>query len=286
MNDISSHIKILRVSHWVKNLLVFVPIITAHKFTNYKLFQSTLISLFCMSLVASAGYIFNDIHDRESDKQNPLKKNKLIANKKIRLKNAFFLCFLLLSLGIGISVEISKELSFALLTYFALVFFYSKYLKNIVVINILSLSIFYLLRIYIGCIACHVVLSFWLAMFSLLIFSSLATAKKFIQSSNSMYEISGFHQKDEIFLLTLGISLSMTSVLTLGLYLNDMGTTSFYKRPQILWLLVPILQILLSRVWLDCIRGKIIKDPIDYLMKSRFLLPTCVLFLIIYFLAV
>ena len=124
-------IKLARVKHWLKNFLIFLPLIFSGSLTNLKLFALTLIAFFLFSFVSSVVYILNDINDIENDRKHPQKKNRPLASGAISIKYAyiFLIILLLISMIIGIAISIKLNNLYVILivlAYFILNILYSK----------------------------------------------------------------------------------------------------------------------------------------------------------------
>ena len=259
-------LKLLRIQQWVKNLLCFVPIISAHEFGNPHLLLVALETTICMSLVASTGYIFNDISDRVSDRSNPYKKLRPISSGTVTIIQGKIVASLCLVLGLIFSLHIEKFLVFCFFGYFCSVVLYTKFFKKNEIVNVVFLTFFYLFRILVGGIACSISISFWLAMFAFFFFLGLAHLKK---TSDFVLEDEG---RDEASILVsnfFGVASSYLSVLILGLYLNDPSVSASFSHPRILWLFIPLILISNMIVWRDCFRDKIRTDPVIYFIRNR-----------------
>ena len=77
--SMSTWVKVLRIHQWLKNLLLFIPLLAAHEFSNADAWLSLLLAFFAFSICASSVYIANDLLDLESDRRHPRKKNRPFA---------------------------------------------------------------------------------------------------------------------------------------------------------------------------------------------------------------
>ena len=102
-SKLASLVALLRVHHWVKNLLVFVPLITGHEINNPHLFGLGAIAFLVFSLAASASYIINDLHDLKTDRQHPVKRWRPFASGKIAISTGYILSPLLLLVSVAIA---------------------------------------------------------------------------------------------------------------------------------------------------------------------------------------
>jgi 4-hydroxybenzoate polyprenyltransferase len=165
------YLKLLRPIQWIKNLLIFVPIIFAKElFIEHKL-ATTSFAFFTFCLIASSMYVVNDIFDRKIDVLHPQKQFRPIASGKVSLKAALLLAFILL-FGSSLMVYFYIPHIWRLFViYFVLNLAYSLYLKHVVIFDILVIAGFYLLRILVGGFSAGIYISRWLVLCT--IFSAL-----------------------------------------------------------------------------------------------------------------
>lgn len=153
-------IKQLRVKQWVKNFLIFAPLLFSFNLFNKSDLLYTLFTFLCYSFLASFVYIINDIKDVEADKAHPTKKNRPIASGKLSVKNAYLLAFFSISVSLILSILINKPtLYFILAGYLVLNLLYAYKLKHISIIDCISIAIGFELRILAGCVAIGVIAS-------------------------------------------------------------------------------------------------------------------------------
>ena len=172
-----NYFNFLRPYHWIKNTLVFIPMLASHQINDLSL-KYSLLAFLSFSLIASCGYVFNDIIDLKSDKLHPYKKNRLLASGKVTKLESKFIIFFLLIFVILISSLINIKFSIIILIYFLLSLIYSFNLKKKIILDIIILSLFYVLRIFGGSQATDIYISPWLISFSIFFFFSLAAIKR------------------------------------------------------------------------------------------------------------
>lgn len=282
--------KVLRLHQWVKNLLLFVPALTAHRWLDKDvLFKSTLAFL-SFSLVASSVYIINDLIDVKSDRLHPRKKNRPFASNSFPLALGVGLVPLLISLGLGLAMFVGHEFIFVLSIYFAMTLLYSIYAKRLLLWDVIILASLYTIRIFAGSAASGVPVSKWLLAFSLFIFLSLALAKRVSelkvhqQKTGEVIPGRGYQTIDEEALSNLGSASGYLSVLVFALYVNSTEVTQFYRYPETLWFTCPLILYWISRIWIISNRGQLHDDPIVFAIKDKvsylvLLLTMAVLFL-------
>jgi 4-hydroxybenzoate polyprenyltransferase len=275
--------KALRVHQWVKNLLLFVPILAAHHFGNVQSLTTLLIAFMSFSLCASSVYIINDLLDLESDRQHLRKKNRPFASAKLTIAVGIAIVPLLISLSIALGVMVGKDFLIVLILYFLITIAYSLVFKYVVLVDCLILASLYTVRIIAGAAAASLSLSFWLLSFSIFIFLSLALVKRYAelmvqdQAGKSFMHGRGYIISDASLLQTFGVSSGYISALVFALYMRSEDILSLYVKPTAIWLFLPILLFWVSWVWLKASRGEMHDDPIIFAAKDKASLIVAVL---------
>ena len=160
-------IKELRVYQWVKNLLVFVPLLTSHQLANLDLFWRACLGFLSFSLCASCVYVINDMTDVESDRQHHRKRNRPFASGNLSLAYAFSLGPLLFVASFGLAGLLGWRSLVVLAVYFTITVLYSFWLKRKLLVDVFTLAALYTLRLIAGHAAYGVELSSWLLSFSM-----------------------------------------------------------------------------------------------------------------------
>ncbi|MGD8353813.1 MAG: decaprenyl-phosphate phosphoribosyltransferase [Pseudomonadota bacterium] len=178
MNIVKAYIKLLRPHHWVKNGFVLAPIIFADRLFNVEslILETSAFAVFC--LVSSAVYALNDVFDRELDRNHPTKKNRPVASGQIPAAGAVALSIFLMAAGILGAAGIGKAFLAWVVFYLLLQFGYNVFLKKIVILDILTVAMGFVIRAVAGSLAIRVVSSPWLILCSLLIALFLGFAKR------------------------------------------------------------------------------------------------------------
>jgi len=154
---------VLRPSHWVKNVIVLAAPAASMSLTNASACKSALIAFAAFCLTASATYAINDAVDREADASHPIKRNRPIARGAIRPAAAFGLAAVLLAAALGLSVSyLGSWVTFVLSLYFAVTVAYSWALKQAVILDVMIISLGFVLRAWAGALAVDVPPSEWL----------------------------------------------------------------------------------------------------------------------------
>lgn len=177
------YLQLIRVKHWVKNLLIFVPIICG-KALNDNNIWTIILGFISFSFGASFIYIINDIKDIEQDKMHERKKERPLAKGIIKKRDAIILAIVMLILSLGINSIINGSIlnlsNYILIAYIIINILYSFYLKKIVIIDVLLLSMGFVLRVYYGASLVDIYVSdyLFLTIFSGSLFLSLGKRKK------------------------------------------------------------------------------------------------------------
>lgn len=271
----SDWIRELRVHQWLKNLLLFVPLLAAHQLGNVQALSALLIAFVSFSLCASAVYITNDLFDLESDRRHPRKRNRPFASAKLPIIQGVAVAPLLIFVSIGLGLLVGTEFLIVLLVYLLLTVSYSLFLKCIVLVDCLALATLYTVRIIAGGVAVSLTLSFWLLVFSVFIFLSLALVKRYaellvqLQVGESVAHGRGYQVSDASLLQTFGVSSGYISTLVIALYMRSEDVLSLYAQPTAIWFVLPILLFWVSWVWLKAARGEMHDDPIVFAIKDK-----------------
>lgn len=268
------YVKMIRVHQWLKNLLVGVPMASAHLLGSSESVVKAVIAFFAFSLCASAVYLMNDLLDLDADRQHIRKCNRPLASGSIPVQHAALMAPVLLVAAIVLSLALPPAFLLVLTGYFAMTLAYSLRLKRQVIVDVLLLAALYTTRIVAGAVATAVRPSFWLLAFSMFIFLSLAIVKRYSEMRITLLQSRqnaagrGYAVTDLSVLLSLGVSAGMAAVLVLALYINDPETRRLYPDTVWLWLVPPLILYWVSRVWMKTHRGEIDDDPIVFAVRD------------------
>jgi 4-hydroxybenzoate polyprenyltransferase/phosphoserine phosphatase len=269
-------LRALRVRQWVKNLLVLVPLLTAHLLVDPAAWGRALLAFLAFCLLASGTYLVNDLHDLRSDRLHPSKRRRPLAAGLLPIPIAVAIAGGLVAVGVAIGgLLLPAAFLASLLGYLGLTLAYSFLLKSRLLVDVIGLALLYTIRIVAGAAAIAVVLSPWLLMFSLFIFTSLAFLKRFVElrrvpvAAGATLAGRGYAPTDLAVLRVLGPGCGLLSVLVLALYVHSPQVEALYAAPQALWLLVPIMVYWVSRIWFLAERGEVDDDPVEFAVRDR-----------------
>lgn len=269
-------LKALRVHQWAKNILIFLPMLLAHRLNDPALYVRAVIAFFAFSFAASAIYVFNDLFDLHADQHHPRKKNRPFAAGNLNLAAAAGAAPLLVLAALGVSLLLPFAFIAVLLLYLVITTLYSWRLKQLALLDVMTLAGLYAIRILAGTAAYGVETSTWLIAFSIFLFFSLAMVKRYAElleaSEGSADAVRvrgrGYREADLPLLAGFGAGSGCVAVLVLALYINSEKIIQFYKNPALLWLLCPLFLYWIARVWLLASRGELSDDPLDFAARD------------------
>ena len=289
--SLKSWIQAIRVHQWVKNILLFVSLITAHKLSDSMCIYNSVKAFLAFSLCSSSVYIFNDLMDLHSDRSHPNKQHRPFANCSLPISSGMIAIPILLFAAIIISFTLPLKFLLLLFIYIILTAWYSVHLKQKVLIDVILLSSLYTLRILAGSLAIAVPTTAWLLAFSVFLFLSLALMKRYTelfslkQNNEDIIKGRGYCSQDLEIIAAMGSASGYISVLVLALYIQNPRITILYNTSELLWFLCPLILYWISRMWVLAHRGKMIDDPIIFAIKDKISYTVGILSLFIIFLA-
>jgi len=266
----------LRLHQWVKNLLIFLPLLAAHQIGDGATLMRAVLAFLAFGMTASAVYLLNDLLDLPADRRHPTKCRRPFAAGDLPLAWGLWLVPLLLGGATLISLSWLPILFLAVLGgYFILTTAYSFVLKRVPILDVMMLASLYTIRVVAGAAAVAVVPSFWLLAFSMFIFLSLALVKRFteLQGLLERGELTatgrGWHVDDLPLVQTLGTASGLVCVLVAALYVDSESARRLYATPEALWLICPLLLYWVSRLWFKTHRGQVQDDPVVFALRDR-----------------
>lgn len=271
---IAPWLRALRVHQWLKNLLLFVPLLTAFSFFEADKLATMVAAFLAFSLAASATYVVNDLWDLESDRLHPRKRQRPFASAQIPIWKGVAMAVGALTAGLAIAASVSQAFCLIVMLYLALTTSYSWVLKGYVLIDVLVLSLLYTLRILAGSVALSITTSSWLLAFSVFIFFSLALVKR-CSELVSLGQIGrdatrgrDYRVTDLTVLWPLGVGSALCAVVVFGLFISAAETQARYASPQLLWFTAIGLIYWLARLWMKTARGEMDDDPVVFAIRD------------------
>lgn len=262
----------LRPHHWVKNLLVFVPVLTAQRWAEPQIWALAGAVFVAFSLCSSAVYLTNDVWDIDDDRAHPVKRHRPIASGRLRPEQAILVAVLLTGVALGLSMPLGA--GWVLLVYIIWSFAYSAKLKTLAVADVVSLVGFYMLRLLAGGEATGIPVSGWLLAYGGSIFASLALAKRSAELGGAaagdlpLPQRRGYRPRDHGVLMVAGVVAAVGSGIVLLLYVAVGPARQIYDRPEWLMLSGGVVLVWLLRVWRLASQSRLHSDPIVFALRD------------------
>ena len=274
----------LRPHQWVKNVLVFVPIIAAHE-THPWLYVVVAGAFVALSACASGTYLLNDLLDLPYDRQHTSKRRRPIAAGKTPLLPMMGIGAALVTGGLGLAFALSPRTGLCVLGYLIASIAYSLLLKRMVFLDVVTLALLYAIRVLAGAVATSIVLSLWFLAFFLFTFLGLAIVKRqhelrTLSWSGGTNTKGRAYTTDDLAAMTaLAAGSGFAAVVVFALYAQSSDADMLYSRPVFLWAICPLLLYWLGRMTLLANRGAVADDPVVFAVQDRvsWLIGLCVL---------
>ena len=267
------YLKLIRVKHWIKNLLIFIPLICSG-FINIDNILNLIIGFFSFSFMSSFIYIINDIKDIEKDKLHPRKKKRPLPSGKITKKKAIIIAIILLIASLSFNYIIHKEILntslYLLLGYMIINVLYSMGLKNIAILDIVLLASGFIIRVYYGASIINVPVSDWLflTILNASLFLGLGKRKKELINNKDSRKV--LKEYNEAFL-------DRFQYISLGLMLVFYSLWTIEQDIKFLSLTIPLLIIIFMKYCL-IIEKSDEGDPTTILYQDKMLLFLCLIY--------
>jgi 4-hydroxybenzoate polyprenyltransferase len=266
---------LLRVRHWIKNVLLAVPYLTAHAWSRPDAAVSLVWAWLAMSFVASATYVLNDLSDVAHDREHAAKRFRPLASGAIGVFPAITAAAALAGMGGVIAWSVSLRFAAIIAIYAVITTLYTRVAKRIALLDVMLLACLWVLRLVAGAAAIQVELSMWLLSFGAFLFLSLSLIKRAAELEayhgpvERLLPGRGYARRDLPAILGFGTATATVSVLVLALFVDSTAAQHAYPHHERLWLLCLPMWFWLSRLWLITARGEMHHDPIEYSVKDR-----------------
>ncbi|SDI62599.1 UbiA family prenyltransferase [Alloyangia pacifica] len=264
----------LRPHQWLKNVLVFLPLLAAHKFEWLPITQA-LLAFVAYSLIASSVYLLNDLLDLAADRAHPRKRTRPFAAGDLPLSWGTVMTPALLLAGFALAAFLGTGFFAVMAFYFVMTTAYSLALKRKLVVDICTLAGLYTLRIIAGGVATQTPLSVWLLAFSVFFFFSLAAVKRQAElvssaaQGNIKAQGRGYTTEDIPVVANMAVASGYISILVMALYLNTDAVRRLYNETAPLWGICLVLLFWVSRTVMITHRGWMQDDPVIFAAKDR-----------------
>lgn len=285
-------LKELRIHQSLKNLLLFLPLIAAHEFFDLNKIFLLLVGFGLFSASAFSVYLLNDLLDLPSDRVHKTKRFRPIAAGLILPIPALITSVSLLVTSVVLAFFVMPNFGLIILLYIFVTIAYSFQLKKIAILDVVVLSLLYMIRILAGSVLGGIDLSFWFTGLTLFLFISLAIAKRSAElisfkDFNSQVSIPGrgYMSQDLGTLSALGVSSGLVSILFLAIYIYSSSAQDLYSNPYLLWLAIPTFFYWIANLWLCVGRGILNEDPVIFALRNRASQFSAVLMAMIFFIS-
>lgn len=269
-------LRALRPHQWVKNALVFVPLVLGGLLLEPDAWGYAFLGFVALCFAASATYIFNDLRDLQSDRKHWTKRDRPFASGALSARTGYVVGAILLIAAFAIGAIIGPEETIMLALYVAGAVSYTLYWKRIPIADIFVIASLFTFRIALGIMILDVRISPWLLVFSMFVFLSLSAAKRHTEllrskgNGKSAIPGRGYVRDDAELLLALGVAAMLGAVLINIMYLlEDAFPRAVYANTDWLWTIPPVIFLFLGRVWLLSHRGLLLDDPVAFALKDR-----------------
>lgn len=267
-------LRTLRPHQWLKNLLMLVPLLAAHRWDDAECWLKIGPALLAVCCVASAAYVINDLSDLSADRRHPSKKDRPFASGRLEIPMGISAVAVLLAIGFGLAWVSGTEAVVTTLGYLGLSLVYSLTVKKLPLADVVWLSGLYSYRVIIGGVIAGVMVSPWLLAYSTGLFLGLAFMKRYIELSSvnpkneGRVPGRGYVGGDAGWMRVAGVSASLASIVVLGFYLESPTSRALYAQPVWLWLVVLAMAGWLGRIWIMAGQKKVDDDPVWFAAKD------------------
>lgn len=268
-------LRALRPHQWAKNALLFLPLLTSQLYDDVNAVAAASLGFIAFCLVASSGYLLNDLLDLDADRRHLRKRKRPFASGDLPLWVGIALVPMLLVAAIALSAWLLPPVFVVTLAlYYISTCLYSLWLKRVATVDVMTLAGLYTNRVLAGAVAIAVMPSFWILAFSMFLFLSLAYLKRYTELRNAPHRVEplagrGYASEDAESTFTLGSVSGVMAVLVMALYINSPEVSVHYANPQFLWVLCLALLYWINRIWIGARRGRIHDDPVVFALTDR-----------------
>jgi 4-hydroxybenzoate polyprenyltransferase len=273
--NLRTWIKAIRLHQWVKNALVFLPALLAHRIADPAVLLPAVLAFLAFGCLASSVYVTNDLFDLASDRQHPRKRRRPFAAGVLSVRAGIYASLALLLCALLLTALVGWSFGLVLAAYYVLTWAYSLRLKRIALLDVMTLAGLYTLRIIAGSAATHIELSFWLLAFSVFLFLSLGFVKRYAELYDSRKAGKlgghgrGYGADDLALIMNLGTASGYSAVVVIALYINSVDSIALYHHHKTMWLICPLMLFWISRVWMLTTRGHMHDDPVVFALRDR-----------------
>ncbi|RFO94815.1 UbiA family prenyltransferase [Rhodoferax lacus] len=269
--DLASYISAIRVSHWMKNLLLLVPLLLDHKQYDSTTLFNVFLALACFCLAASGVYLLNDLLDLGTDRQHPHKRRRALASGALPIQRALVLLAGFWWASWCIAMFLPSAFRVCLFIYLLLMLVYTLYLKNIPFVDAATLAVGYCLRITAGALAAGALVSSWLLTCSGLMFFGLALLKRYAEMV-TLRDLMGVNTPVRGYSMdrassVAGVGISACCV-ACGLFAYFPLAIAAGEGRLATWMVGALSLLWVAHMWMMAYRGRIQDDPVSFALHD------------------
>ena len=286
MKKIMEYLKLMRVHHYIKNLLVFTALICSRQIFNVYKLSSCLLGFISFCMISSSIYIINDIRDVDEDRKHEKKAKRPIASGKVSIKEAKILSFVLFFLSFVISILIpvaGKEYCIVLFIYFIINIVYSSGAKDVPIVDVALLSSGFYMRVLYGALITDIKISNWLYLTVITMSLFFALGKRRNELINDegkcVRKVLKSYTKeflDKNMYMCLGLANCFYSLWSMD------SETIVFRNAEYLIYTIPLV-ILISMTYSYSIENTSDGDPVSVLLHSKSLISLTLIYAIVMF---
>lgn len=285
MKKVASYIKLMRPHHYIKNILIFLPLVFSKNIFNGSLLINVVIGAIAFSLMSSIVYILNDILDVEADKKHEKKKYRPIASGAVSIRNAIILAIILFILSILLNWYIKSSMVALCVFYGYLLMniLYSVKLKHVPIVDVVILAFGFMLRVFYGSAITEIAISDWLYITILAFSFYMGLGKRrneFRKMGKDGREVLKYY--NETFLTSNLYMCMALGIVFYSLWCVDVNASAL-GRINIIWT-VPLVMIICMRYSLN-IEGDSLGDPVDVILGDKLLIALAGIYSVVMFMA-
>ncbi|MFA6540202.1 MAG: decaprenyl-phosphate phosphoribosyltransferase [Bacteroidota bacterium] len=283
---------LVRPSQWLKNTFVFIPLVFSKNLFHLDICVVAFLAFISFCAASSTVYIINDIQDREADALHPEKKKRPITSGAVGIPAALVSALILSLISISIALSISWMFTGIIVFYLLLQLAYSFRLKHIVIVDVFTIAIGFMLRVFSGAAAIDVVISHWLIITTMFLSLFLAVSKRrsellMVQSLNINTKRKVLAEYDSNFLNSALIISATGMAISYSLYTMSERTLAMFGTDYLIYSSIFVLFGMFRYLFLVQANGEgenpvsiLVKDP---LTTINFIVWFCFCVFIIYF---
>jgi 4-hydroxybenzoate polyprenyltransferase len=271
---LTGYLDAMRMRHWVKNVLVLVPLVAAHSLYRPAMLADALLAALCFSLAAAGVYLLNDLLDLRADRGHPHKRHRALASGRVPLTHALLLFPGLWLAAALLGLRLPLPFLAVLGTYVVLMIAYSMRLKDIAMVDAFVLACGYTLRIQAGALALQLAVSPWLLSSSMALFFGLALLKRYAElvmlgiNAGRAIPARAYQPGDARRIAALGIASGCIAVALLALYPVS-GVPDEHARWPV-WTVCALLLFWTGHMWRMAQLGRIHDEPVSFALRDTF----------------